>query len=154
MTDAPPPKTLSPTRKVQDATRHPRLARELKTMRAMVRLHCRDRHDASDALCAECAALLDYATRRLDRCVFGDDKPTCANCKVHCYSDSMREEVRAIMRYAGPRMAWRHPILAVAHLRDGRRPAPDLPAPNRTRAAATADGRGERGPDEPDPGPS
>lgn len=135
MTDAPPPKALSPTWNVQDATRHPRLARELKTMRAMVRIHCRDRHAASDRLCAQCAALLDYATRRLDRCVFGDEKPTCANCKVHCYSESMREDIRAVMRYAGPRMVWRHPVLAIAHLCDGRRPAPDLPTPSPRDAA-------------------
>jgi hypothetical protein len=32
------------------------------------------------------------------------------------------------MRYAGPRMLWRHPLLALAHLVvDGRRPAPPKP---------------------------
>ena len=100
----------------------------------------------------ECAALLHYATRRLDRCVFGDDKPTCANCAVHCYSESMRERVREVMRYAGPRMVWRHPILAAAHLRDGRRPAPDLTAPNRTKAEVAAEGRRGRDREDPDPG--
>jgi hypothetical protein len=131
MADVPPPGAPPTTRKVQDAARHPRLARELKTIRAMVRIHCHDLHGTagSDALCGECAALLLYATRRLDRCVFGDDKPTCANCRVHCYSKTMRDRVREIMRYAGPRMLWRHPMLAVAHLRDGRRPAPELPKP-------------------------
>ena len=140
MADVPPPKLAVPTRKVQDAARHPRLARELKTLRAMVSIHCRARHAAHGDLCAACAALLDYATRRLDRCVFGDDKPTCAKCKVHCYGSAMREQVSAVMRYAGPRMAWRHPVLALAHLRDGRRPAPELPAPNRCKSPATGDG--------------
>ena len=112
---------------------HPRLARELATLSAMIRLHCHDLHGEDEGLCDEgCATLLAYATRRLDRCVFGDDKPTCANCKVHCYSAAMREEVRGIMRYAGPRMLCRHPILALWHLVvDGRRPAPALPAPTR-----------------------
>jgi len=129
MADVPQPGAGPTTRRVQDAARHPRLARELKTIRAMVRIFCRDHHGvaASGALCVECAALLNYATRRLDRCVFGDDKPTCANCKVHCYSAAMRERVRDVMRYAGPRMVWRHPLLAAVHLREGRRPAPDLP---------------------------
>ncbi len=45
-----------------------------------------------------CAALLEYATRRLERCVFGDAKPTCANCLVHCYTAEMREKVRVMMR--------------------------------------------------------
>jgi hypothetical protein len=129
MADVLQPRAGPTTRKVQDAARHPRLALELKTIRAMVRIFCRNHHGtaANGGLCMECAALLHYATRRLDRCVFGDDKPTCANCKVHCYSVAMRERVREVMRYAGPRMVWRHPLLAAAHLREGRRPAPDLP---------------------------
>jgi hypothetical protein len=114
------------TRKVQDAARHPRLARELRTLRAMVRIYCRDHHEPFGDGCPECTALMAYATRRLDRCVFGDAKPTCATCTVHCYNAAMREEVRTVMRYAGPRMLSRHPLLALAHLRDGRRPAPRL----------------------------
>ena len=93
MAHVPPPGPGPATRKVHDVARHPRLARELRTIRAMARIYCRKHHGtrASDGLCVECEALLHYATRRLDRCVFGDDKPTCANCTVHCYSESMRE---------------------------------------------------------------
>jgi Nitrous oxide-stimulated promoter len=142
MADVPPTGSGPTTRKVQDGARHPRLARELKTIRAMARIFCRKHHGrASDGLCVDCEALLDYATRRLDRCVFGDDKPTCVNCTIHCYSEAMREDVRAVMRYAGPQMVWRHPVLAIAHLRDGRRPAPALPTPNRTPSAALAEAR-------------
>jgi hypothetical protein len=126
----PPP--LAALRRVHDAQRHPRLARELATLTAMFEIHCRDRHGSIDGLCDKCAGLLGYATRRLDRCVFGDAKPTCANCTVHCYAAAPREEVRVIMRYAGPRMLTRHPVLAARHLLDGRRPAPALP----TRPAA------------------
>ena len=116
------------TRRVHDATRHPRLARELATLKAMIEIHCRDVHRTGGGLCVDCAELSTYATRRLDRCVFGDTKPTCANCTVHCYSAAKRDEVRGVMRYAGPRMMWRHPILAMWHLLDGRRPAPSLPS--------------------------
>lgn len=108
-----------------------RRAREVKTMAAMVRIYCEGhRHapQAGEALCAECAALLEYATRRTERCVFGDAKPTCANCLVHCYTTEMREGVREVMRWAGPRMLLRHPILAIAHKLDGLRPSPKLPA--------------------------
>jgi hypothetical protein len=124
-----PPGTA--TRRVHDAQRHPRLARELATLAAMFAINCRDLHGTGDALCDECAALLAYATRRLDRCVFGDNKPTCANCTVHCYSADKREDVRAVMRYAGPRMMWHHPVLALRHVLDGRRPAPALPRHSR-----------------------
>ena len=106
-----------------------RRARELKTIEAMLRLFCRGHGHANRApLCSECGALLEYATRRLERCVFGDAKPTCTNCVVHCYSADMREHIRIVMRWAGPRMLLRHPILGILHKLDGRRPVPLLPA--------------------------
>lgn len=106
-----------------------RRARELKTIEAMVRIYCRDRgHSKSGSLCRACIELRQYATRRLERCVFGDAKPACSHCVVHCYGSGMRERVRAVMRWAGPRMLLRHPILAIAHMIDERRPVPMLPA--------------------------
>jgi hypothetical protein len=36
----------------------------------------------------------------------------------------MREHVRVVMRTAGPRMIWRHPVLAVRHVLDGRKLGP------------------------------
>lgn len=113
-----------------------RCDRERATIRTMIRMYCRDRH-GTDSLCDACAALDRYATRRLERCVFGAAKPTCANCTVHCYRADMRERVRTVMRYAGPRMLLRHPVLAIMHTIDGRRPAPTLPA----RASTDRDAR-------------
>jgi hypothetical protein len=98
-----------------------RLAREWRTMAAMVRCFCRDKHDGAAGLCSECQGLLDYATVRLERCRFGAEKPTCANCPVHCYQRDRREQMRVVMRYAGPRMLWQHPILTVRHWLDGAR---------------------------------
>jgi len=104
-----------------------RRAREFKTIAAMLRMYCRAHHGSERAaLCPDCAQLHDYARRRLERCVFGETKPTCANCTVHCYKPAMRERVRVVMRWAGPRMLWRHPVLAVRHMLDGRLPAPEL----------------------------
>lgn len=102
---------------------HPRLARERRTIVAMLELYCRDHHGAAE-LCAPCRELHDYALARLARCPFQHEKPTCARCPVHCYRPAMRERIRAVMRYAGPRMLLRHPILALLHLWDGRRRAP------------------------------
>jgi hypothetical protein len=98
-----------------------RIAREKKTIAAMMRIHCRSRHGMSEALCDACAGLLHYAECRLDRCPFGAAKPTCVQCPIHCYKPEMRDRVREVMRFAGPRMLWRHPILAIRHLMDGRR---------------------------------
>jgi hypothetical protein len=115
-----------------------RRARELKTIAAMVRLYCRGHGHAGAPLCAECASLMQYATRRLERCVFGDAKPTCANCAVHCYSADMRERVRVVMRWAGPRMLLHHPILAITHMLDGHRAVPRLPGKRRGAGANDA----------------
>jgi hypothetical protein len=104
-----------------------RRGREFRMVAAMLRMYCRTHHGPKDQpLCPECLELHDYARRRLQRCVFGETKPTCANCTVHCYKPSMREPIRQVMRWAGPRMLWRHPVLAVRHMLDGRLPAPAL----------------------------
>ena len=103
-----------------------RLVREWKTMAAMVRCYCQDHHETTAGLCPECRGLLDYATLRLDRCRFGAGKPTCAHCPVHCYQRNRRDQVKIVMRYAGPRMPGRHPILSLRHWLDGFRKAPPL----------------------------
>jgi uncharacterized paraquat-inducible protein A len=101
-----------------------RLNREWKTMAVMVKIHCRDHHDSTAAPCPECQELLDYARLRLERCRFGAEKPTCARCPVHCYQRTRREQVKTVMRYAGPRMLWEHPIMSLRHWLDGFRKAP------------------------------
>ncbi len=104
-----------------------RIEREKKTVAAMIRIHCRDQHGGRKALCPSCQALLQYAWQRLDKCPFGEGKSTCARCPVHCYQLRMREEIRRVMRYAGPRMLYTHPILAIRHLWDERRAPPARP---------------------------
>jgi hypothetical protein len=105
----------------------PRLRREYRTMERMVEIWCADRHrkaeTASTATCAECQAFLVYAARRLEKCPYGEAKPTCAKCPVHCYKRAQRELAREIMRHAGPRMTFRHPWLAFMHLVDKLRKA-------------------------------
>ena len=79
---------------------------------------------AVSGLCGECAELLDYAWARLDRCPFGVEKTSSAKCPVHCYRPAMRARIHEVMRYAGPRMLLRHPILALRHQWDARRHKP------------------------------
>ena len=98
------------------------LEREFLTMQKMVGIYCTAHHGDSE-LCEDCATFLDYAEVRLEKCPYGEDKPTCSNCPVHCYKSHYRAQAKAIMRYAGPRMLLRHPILTVAHYLDGRRQA-------------------------------
>ncbi|NOZ71694.1 MAG: nitrous oxide-stimulated promoter family protein [Chloroflexi bacterium] len=114
----------------------PRLRREYKTIVAMMKIYCHDHHGASNALCSECQELQDYAFLRLERCPFQEDKTTCANCPIHCYRRDMKERIREVMRYAGPRMMYRHPILAIRHLLDGRKKAVEPVGKKRKRAAS------------------
>lgn len=57
----------------------------------MISFYCRKRH-GRNVMCKECETLNDYAVERLKKCPFGDDKPVCKNCKVHCYKSEMREK--------------------------------------------------------------
>ncbi len=99
--------------------RHNKLVREERTIEAMIRIHCRGNH-RTQGLCPECADLLAYAQTRLEKCPYGEEKPTCAQCSIHCYQSDMRERVRKVMRYSGPRMIFHHPILALYHLADSK----------------------------------
>lgn len=100
------------------SAKHLCLQREERTVEAMIRLYCQDQHGTQGELCDECNELLEYARLRLERCSFGAGKPACQQCPVHCYQPRKREQVRQVMRYAGPRMMLRHPVLAVLHLVD------------------------------------
>lgn len=95
------------------------MVREEKTIETMIRLYCHDKHGTKASLCAECERFMTYAKARLASCPFQEDKTACAKCQVHCYKPAMRDKVREIMRYAGPRMARRHPVLAILHFMDG-----------------------------------
>jgi hypothetical protein len=101
-----------------------RIKREQTTVEAMVKIYCGDQHKSRKNLCHECRDLLDYAKRRLDRCPFQEGKTTCANCRVHCYKPVMKEKIKDVMRYAGPRMTYRHPLLSLFHFIDGFRKEP------------------------------
>ena len=105
------------TEQTPENTLPPRLARELKTVLAMIRIYCQARHQTA-GLCGDCQELSDYAKRRLNRCPFQENKPTCGACTVHCYKPEMRARIVAVMRFSGPKMIFHHPFLAVAHLLD------------------------------------
>ena len=121
------PNTLGPMSTARQAfpSCRKRMAREYATLEAMVRIYCADKHEEHEELCADCRGLLDYAYVRLDRCRFGEQKPTCAKCPVHCYQAARREHVREVMRYAGPRMVWKHPVMSLRHWLDAWRPSTD-----------------------------
>lgn len=90
---------------------------DLKTVRFMIELYCRGKHKTKRGeLCNECNELWEYVQLRRSKCPFGDNKPFCSNCKIHCYKSEMRERIKAVMRYSGPRMMFYNPKIAWAHV--------------------------------------
>ena len=94
--------------------------REQHVVEEMIQLYCRKNHSKEERqgrkMCPVCQELSDYAKLRSQKCPFMENKTFCANCKVHCYKPEMREKIRAVMRWAGPRMLPVHPVLSVKHV--------------------------------------
>lgn len=90
--------------------------KEKEIVRLMILLYCRKKHGAKRGLCAECERLAEYAERHTDRYPFMETKTFCSNCRAHCYTPDMREKIKTVMRFSGPRMLLHHPATAVWHL--------------------------------------
>ncbi len=89
--------------------------KEIQVVEFMIKLYCKKKHKC-DNLCEQCKELLDYVKERRHKCPFGDDKTFCSNCKIHCYKPSMKEKIRQVMKYSGPRMMIYNPRLAIQHI--------------------------------------
>lgn len=92
--------------------------REKKVITEMVKLYCRKNHKSGE-LCDECKEVLNYSLKRLDHCKFMETKTFCSNCKSPCYNMEMKEKVKKIMKFSGPRMLFYHPLLVIYHIISG-----------------------------------
>lgn len=90
--------------------------KEKELVSQMIALYCKKQHGGKNELCPECAELDAYARMRSDKCPFMETKTFCSNCKVHCYKPVMREKIREVMRFSGPRMIFTHPVTAIRHV--------------------------------------
>lgn len=91
--------------------------KEQYVVEQMIMLYCRKNHKAQPGvLCEDCQTLADYAKLRSEKCPFMEHKTFCSNCKAHCYKPDMREQIRKVMRFSGPRMILYHPVLAMWHV--------------------------------------
>ncbi|MBQ8802410.1 MAG: nitrous oxide-stimulated promoter family protein [Tyzzerella sp.] len=90
--------------------------KEKELVSQMIALYCKKQHGGRNGLCEECAKLDAYARMRSDKCPFMETKTFCSNCKVHCYKPDMREKIRKVMCFSGPRMIFSHPITAIRHV--------------------------------------
>ena len=89
---------------------------EKEMLRTMITEYCRGVHKTKGQLCPECKELLEYALFRTEKCPFMATKTFCSACKVHCYTKEKQEKIKAVMKYAGPRMIFSHPLQAVKHM--------------------------------------
>ncbi len=99
------------------------IEREIKTVGIMIDMYCRQHHGGV-TLCESCQELYSYARQRSLKCPFGEDKPACGKCQVHCYKPKMKAKIREVMKISGPKMIYSHPILAIRHLMVTRKEAP------------------------------
>lgn len=98
--------------------------KDLKILADFIRLFCHARHDRGlvgetglpavlrdaarreDTLCLDCAKLLEHGMMKRALCPL-EPKPTCRNCRIHCYTPEYREKIREIMAYSGRKMILR-----------------------------------------------
>lgn len=97
----------------------------------MIRLFCKSNHHDNCNLCYECLSLLHYSHDRIDNCPFSIEKPICNRCPIHCFKKDMREKIKKVMLFSGPRMIWKHPILALFHILDKVKEVPKIRVKNK-----------------------
>lgn len=96
--------------------------KEIEVVTLMIRHYCHGKHKTrKHELCPECAGLSEYVKMRRIKCPHKENKPFCANCKIHCYKQEMRQRIREVMRYSGPRIVFRHPFISLKHLIESKR---------------------------------
>ena len=88
---------------------------EKTTIIKMIKIYCRAKHKTKGELCKSCQELADYTNFKTDKCVFGDLKPACSSCPIHCYSSDYRTKIKEVMRFSGPRMFYLSPWRTILH---------------------------------------
>lgn len=89
--------------------------KEKEIVALMISIYCKKNHHVTE-LCHSCKQLMDYSFLKIDNCPFTEDKSFCSNCAIHCYDQHMREKIRAVMKFSGPKMIFYHPIMAINHM--------------------------------------
>lgn len=92
------------------------IEKEKQIISLMIEIYCEKVHaQAKGTLCEECEALHEYAHKRLSFCKFGDEKTSCRKCPIHCYKKDMKQKVKEVMKFSGPRLIIYRPIEFIKH---------------------------------------
>lgn len=89
--------------------------RDKKVVKTMIQMYCSNHH-CGTSLCKDCTELTEYCFRKIDKCPLGSKKTNCQRCPIHCYEPQQREKIKKVMKYAGPRMTFSHPMIALRHI--------------------------------------
>lgn len=97
--------------------------KEKELIAFMIGLYCKKQHGeyykkTGNKMCPECTELYDYALERINKCPLMENKTFCSSCKIHCYKNEMREKIKKVMKFSGPRMIIYNPVLAINHIKD------------------------------------
>lgn len=94
-----------------------RIDKEKEIITLMINLYCKKKHGRlKNELCSECRDLEEYAHKRLTYCKFGNEKSSCKKCPIHCYKKDMREKVKEVMKFSGPRILIYNPLEYIRHI--------------------------------------
>ncbi len=94
-----------------------RQKKDIRLLAKFVEVYCTGNHRTAEhaplvlpeglgkrSLCPECTSFLEYGISKRLKCPLEAEKPTCKNCRIHCYDKQRREKVREIMAYAGRKL--------------------------------------------------
>ena len=84
-------KKLNLSEKREQQLKLPYIAKDVETIRIMTEIYCHAHHNTKEGLCPECEEFYLYSVKRLACCPFGEKKPVCAKCNIHCYGKGHKE---------------------------------------------------------------
>lgn len=84
----------------------------------MIETYCTKQKHLNDGgkLCSDCDELLNYSLQRTTRCPHVEKTLFCVNCPTPCYKPDMKEKMRIMMKYSGPRFFFSHPLIVLEHV--------------------------------------
>ena len=94
------------------------ITREKKAAEFMVQIYCKAKHKTKNNICLECDEFKNYAKERIENCPYQAKKPACGVCELSCYPPKEKEKAHKVFTYSGPRMFFKHPIVAIRHIID------------------------------------
>ncbi|MHB1347523.1 MAG: nitrous oxide-stimulated promoter family protein [Candidatus Humimicrobiaceae bacterium] len=89
---------------------------EKNIVKIMIGYFCKKKHFPEKNMCPDCESLTEYAWLKLDKCFYGEKKPSCSKCSIHCFNPPMRKKIKDVMRYSGPRMIYVYPMSCIKQL--------------------------------------